>query len=100
MYAKRHIHDFDGPAKRCRPTNELPGTPEKIEVLARRVSQCQSLFHADDATYEEKPYLAREVVGLRNGLGRFYRLVNELGGVHPARRTSLRRGRRGQRRRA
>jgi len=34
------------------PTDALPGTPEKIAVLAERVHLKQSLWHPDDATLE------------------------------------------------
>lgn len=31
------------------PTMALPGTPEKIEVLAQRIARGERLFHAQDA---------------------------------------------------
>jgi hypothetical protein len=34
------------------PTSALPGTPEKITVLAERVRLKQSLWHPDDATLD------------------------------------------------
>lgn len=30
------------------PTDALPGTPEKVEVMARRVARGESCFHPDD----------------------------------------------------
>ena len=32
------------------PTRALPGTPEKVTVMAERAARRQSLFHPDDAT--------------------------------------------------
>ena len=49
-YAHRGISDFNGrvdlPAG---PTSALPGTPEKVAVLAERARLRQSLWHPNDA---------------------------------------------------
>jgi hypothetical protein len=49
-YARRGVGDFNG---RCAlpvtPTVALPGTPEKVEILAQRARLRQSLWHPEDA---------------------------------------------------
>lgn len=37
----------------AQPTNELRGTPEKIEVMRERAARGESLFHPDDAQWGE-----------------------------------------------
>lgn len=37
------------------PTDALPGSADKIAILAHRASLGQSLFHRQDATYETAP---------------------------------------------
>jgi hypothetical protein len=49
-YARRGIGDFNGrSALPALPTAALPGTPEKVEVLAQRARLRQSLWHPADA---------------------------------------------------
>src|SRR5947207_12404906 len=49
-YARRGIDDFNGKfVLPTQPTAAMPGTPEKLEVLAQRARLRQSLWHPDDA---------------------------------------------------
>lgn len=49
-YARRGICDFNGRVTLPgAPTNALPGTPEKVEILAQRARLRQSLWHPEDA---------------------------------------------------
>lgn len=48
-----HDYDFYGPGSNCMPTKELPGSEEKIEVMAKRAAKKQKLFHPEDATRTE-----------------------------------------------
>jgi len=41
--------DFYGPGLPARPTTALPGSKEKLRVLARRYARRQRLFHPGDA---------------------------------------------------
>lgn len=46
----RRAHDFfAGRRLPDVPTTALPGTPEKIEVLAQRLAAARLLWHPDDA---------------------------------------------------
>jgi hypothetical protein len=50
-YARRGEGNFNGTAPPpAFPTGALPGSPEKIAVLAERARFKQSLWHPDDAT--------------------------------------------------
>lgn len=46
-----HNHDFYGGHELPEPTAALPGTPEKVAVLAARVQAKVTLWNPDDATY-------------------------------------------------
>ncbi len=49
-FGRRGIGNFFGKGKLpAEPTEALPGTPEKIAVLAERARRKESLFHPDDA---------------------------------------------------
>ncbi len=49
-YARRGVGNFNGnPDLPSEATDALPGTEEKIAVLARRAALRQSLWHPDDA---------------------------------------------------
>ena len=37
----------------ARPTDELPGTPGKVKVLAGRAGRGEGLWHPDDATWSK-----------------------------------------------
>ena len=39
---------YDGPPFPCCPTNALPGTQEKVQVMASRYAHGQQVFHPDD----------------------------------------------------
>ncbi len=39
-----------------RPTEQLPGTPGKVEVLAERFRKGQSLWHPQDAHFQPTAY--------------------------------------------
>lgn len=41
------------PGKAPQPTRALPGSPDKVEVLCKRVEAGEYLFHPEDATHEE-----------------------------------------------
>jgi hypothetical protein len=52
-YARRGIDDFTGRAPLpAAPTRALPGSPEKLAVLAQRARLRQSLWHPLDAAGE------------------------------------------------
>jgi hypothetical protein len=52
-FARRGVSDFTGQsALAARPTNALPGTPEKIAVLIERARLGLALWHPLDATLE------------------------------------------------
>jgi hypothetical protein len=47
LASKCHDEDFV-PASQPVPTGAVPGSPEKIEVLARRAARGEALWHPDD----------------------------------------------------
>ena len=51
-YARRGVGNFSGASKMPQPTGALPGTRDKIEILAERARLGQSLFHPADAHFE------------------------------------------------
>lgn len=58
-YARRGVRDFvisvvGSPRLPPEPTTALPGSEEKIEVLAERARLGVSLWHPDDFTYENE----------------------------------------------
>ena len=66
-FARGSILDFYGlPISAFTATNALPGTPEKIAVLAQRAELRQSLWHPDDATWERVRDTKRRAVGVEN----------------------------------
>jgi len=70
--------DLRGPALPCRmATRALPGTPEKVEVLARRYRRRQKLFHRRDALEDDR--FARLIAVGRNGRPRFVAVVKRTG---------------------
>jgi hypothetical protein len=49
-FARRGISDFVGRVQQpTAPTSAMPGTPEKVAVLAERAQMRQSLWHPEDA---------------------------------------------------
>jgi hypothetical protein len=49
-YARRGVGNFTGPAPLPEtPTEALPGSPEKLAILAERARRKQSLWHPADA---------------------------------------------------
>lgn len=49
-FARRGILDFNGKVKApAKPTAALPGSAEKVAILAERARLGQSLWHPDDA---------------------------------------------------
>jgi hypothetical protein len=49
-YARRGVSDFNGQsALDCQPTDALPGSPEKVAILAERARLGLSLWHPRDA---------------------------------------------------
>ena len=48
-YARRGVGNFTEAALVCEPTPAVPGTPEKMEVLAERARMRQRLWHPLDA---------------------------------------------------
>jgi hypothetical protein len=55
-FARRGITDFNGrTALAAQPTDALPGSEEKVAVLAERARLGLSLWHPQDATLERKP---------------------------------------------
>jgi hypothetical protein len=54
-FARRGILDFNGrTAVAPRPTGALPGTPEKVAILAERARLGLSLWHPMDATLDRQ----------------------------------------------
>ncbi len=52
-YARRGVSDFNGQsAVAAKPTQALPGTEEKVEILAERARLGLSLWHPRDARIE------------------------------------------------
>ncbi len=51
-FARRGIADYCGKAIMPEPTDALPGTLEKVEVLEARARRGQALWHPLDATIE------------------------------------------------
>ena len=55
-FARRGVSDFNGRARLAtRPTDALPGTPEKVAVLEERARLGLALWHPLDATLEKHP---------------------------------------------
>lgn len=50
--ARRGVGNVCGGYDLPEPTRVLPGTPEKLAVLARRAEQGKALFHPQDAPHE------------------------------------------------
>jgi len=48
IYSRRGVLDFFGEANKPEPTETLPGSDEKLEVLIQRARLKQELWHADD----------------------------------------------------
>jgi hypothetical protein len=49
-YARRGVGDFNGQTKLAtQPTKALPGSEEKVAILAERARLGQSLWHPQDA---------------------------------------------------
>lgn len=49
-YARRGVSDFNGQAHpAAQPTAALPGTSEKVDILAERARRGLSLWHPQDA---------------------------------------------------
>ena len=42
------LTDFNSKGRRCKPTNAVPGSEEKIQVLCKRAEKGQQLFHPKD----------------------------------------------------
>lgn len=58
-YARRGVSDFNGQASQAaQPTDALPGTEEKVAILAERARLGLSLWHPQDATLERAAALA------------------------------------------
>ena len=61
-FAQRGIDDFNGPTSLpFAPTSALPGTPEKLAVLAERARLKQALWHPLDATLEDAALPSEDV---------------------------------------
>lgn len=46
------LRSAGGGSRTPQPTTALPGTPEKVEVLAQRFARGESLHHPDDARFD------------------------------------------------
>ena len=58
-FARRGILDFNGRTSVApRPTAALPGTPEKVAILAERACLGLSLWHPHDASLDRRPVAA------------------------------------------
>jgi hypothetical protein len=51
-FARRGVGNFNGNVPLPEPTLAVPGTPEKMAVLARRAELKQALWHPLDAVHE------------------------------------------------
>ena len=49
VLAGQRPYDFYGPGLPTAPTSALPGTPDKVSVLAARYARREQLFHPADA---------------------------------------------------
>lgn len=59
-YARRGVGNFNGrTALPPLPTGALPGSPEKVAILAERARNHQSLWHPDDAPMGARVRLLR-----------------------------------------
>lgn len=57
-FARRGVEDYYGKSKLPeKPTAALPGSEEKIAILAERARMKQSLFHPDDVMFPKKHVL-------------------------------------------
>ena len=52
----REYFDFIGPGLRPEPTDALPGTEEKIDVMIERAANCESLTRTGDAELNDRQY--------------------------------------------
>lgn len=50
-FQSRGVHDFFGVAPLPTPTEALPGSPEKLQELARRAEAGMALWHPRDARH-------------------------------------------------
>lgn len=53
------------PHGQCSPTPHPPGSWEKVEVLATRVSESQELWHPEDAPLVEPPTEYELLIGMK-----------------------------------
>lgn len=54
IFAKRSPVPDNAPGRLpARPTDALPGTPEKLAVMHERAKRGETLFHPDDAQWEK-----------------------------------------------
>src|SRR5207253_6730373 len=54
-FARRGVGDFNGqPSVAVQPTTAVPGSPEKVEILAERARLGLSLWHPHDAPMDRE----------------------------------------------
>jgi hypothetical protein len=59
-FARHGVDDFNGQvALPPEPTRALPGSPEKVNVLAQRARHRQALWHPQDAPMDVESHLLR-----------------------------------------
>jgi len=66
---------LDDPFPPDQPTDSLPGTPDKVDVLAARLRARQALWYPRDVFDPER--LAKEIRVLRNGRPVYWETVEE-----------------------
>ena len=54
IYARRGVADFNGRASLPTPTDAVPGSAEKVAVLAERARRGQALWHPLDAPLDRR----------------------------------------------
>jgi XRE family transcriptional regulator, regulator of sulfur utilization len=67
---KRTVLDFDGAAREPVATDALPGSPEKVDVLAARAARRESLFSDRDTDQDECRGLAGRPTAGTGGVNR------------------------------
>jgi ribosome-binding protein aMBF1 (putative translation factor) len=67
---KRMVRDFEGQAREPIRTDALPGSPEKVDVLAARAGRRESLFSERDTDQDDRRGLAGRPTAGTGGVNR------------------------------
>jgi ribosome-binding protein aMBF1 (putative translation factor) len=74
----RRTRDFVGGAREASPTDALPGSPRKVDVLAARAGRRESLFSDRDTDQDERRGLAGRPTKNTGGVNRQTRPAGEV----------------------